>query len=198
MRKETTIRSATIILIVLFSGIAQANLVTNPGFESGATGWVFSDGNASDGRDVGTCESPCVIANTGTWAGFKNLFDGGAGTISQSITTTIGTNYLIELWLADNSFENGTITASFGGITGVSITGADTTTTYSMFSFNHMATSTLTDFVFGGTVTSGTFFIDDVNIEAIQIPAIPIPAAAWLFGTALIGLVGFSKRRKAA
>ena len=28
--------------------------------------------------------------------------------------------------------------------------------------------------------------------------AVPVPAAAWLFGTALIGLVGFSKRRKAA
>jgi len=27
---------------------------------------------------------------------------------------------------------------------------------------------------------------------------IPVPAAVWLFGTALIGLVGFSKRRKAA
>ena len=27
---------------------------------------------------------------------------------------------------------------------------------------------------------------------------VPIPAAAWLFGTALIGLVGFSKRRKEA
>lgn len=28
--------------------------------------------------------------------------------------------------------------------------------------------------------------------------AVPVPAAIWLFGTALIGLVGFSKRRKAA
>jgi len=27
---------------------------------------------------------------------------------------------------------------------------------------------------------------------------VPIPAAVWLFGTAMIGLVGFSKRRKAA
>jgi hypothetical protein len=30
------------------------------------------------------------------------------------------------------------------------------------------------------------------------IPAVPVPAAIWLFGTALIGLVGFGKRRKAA
>lgn len=31
-----------------------------------------------------------------------------------------------------------------------------------------------------------------------SVSAIPIPAAVWLFGTALLGLVGFSKRRKAA
>ena len=31
-----------------------------------------------------------------------------------------------------------------------------------------------------------------------HISAVPVPAAVWLFGTALIGLVGFSKRRKAA
>ena len=38
------------------------------------------------------------------------------------------------------------------------------------------------------------------NNEAIRdFPiATPVPAAIWLFGTALIGLVGFSKRRKAA
>jgi hypothetical protein len=31
-----------------------------------------------------------------------------------------------------------------------------------------------------------------------SLPAVPVPAALWLFGTALIGLVGFGKRRKAA
>ena len=29
-------------------------------------------------------------------------------------------------------------------------------------------------------------------------PAVPVPAAVWLFGTALIGLIGFGKRRKTA
>ena len=31
-----------------------------------------------------------------------------------------------------------------------------------------------------------------------EISPVPVPAAVWLFGTALIGLLGFSKRRKAA
>ncbi len=32
----------------------------------------------------------------------------------------------------------------------------------------------------------------------LRVSAVPVPAAVWLFGTALIGLVGFSKRRKVA
>jgi len=37
------------------------------------------------------------------------------------------------------------------------------------------------------------------DVSLIEPPSpIPIPAAIWLFGTAMIGLVGFSKRRKAA
>jgi hypothetical protein len=38
----------------------------------------------------------------------------------------------------------------------------------------------------------------DLNISVAAPSAVPVPAAIWLFGTALIGLVGFSKRRKAA
>jgi hypothetical protein len=39
-----------------------------------------------------------------------------------------------------------------------------------------------------------------INYDTQPMPpsAVPIPAAIWLFGTALIGLVGLSKRRKAA
>jgi hypothetical protein len=43
-------------------------------------------------------------------------------------------------------------------------------------------------------LTSGDFDIYRVS----HLSQVPIPATAWLFGTALIGLVGFSKRRKAA
>ena len=35
----------------------------------------------------------------------------------------------------------------------------------------------------------------DMSFTTAAIPAVPVPAAVWLFGTALIGLVGFSKRK---
>jgi hypothetical protein len=37
---------------------------------------------------------------------------------------------------------------------------------------------------------------DGVSLLLSEVSAIPIPAAAWLFGTALIGFVGYSRRRK--
>lgn len=37
-----------------------------------------------------------------------------------------------------------------------------------------------------------------VDNFSYSISEVPVPAAVWLFGTALIGLVGFSKRKKAA
>ena len=36
---------------------------------------------------------------------------------------------------------------------------------------------------------------DDLVVRVSAVSAVPVPAAIWLFGTALIGLVGFSKRK---
>ena len=58
--------------------------------------------------------------------------------------------------------------------------------------------------------TAGTFrvnspgsygFTDDVSMFytwEFEVAAVPAPAAIWLFGTGLIGLIGFTKRRKTA
>jgi len=52
------------------------------------------------------------------------------------------------------------------------------------------------------TAFQGTNLQDDADndyaLAALTVSAVPVPAAVWLFGTALAGLIGFSKRRKAA
>jgi hypothetical protein len=46
----------------------------------------------------------------------------------------------------------------------------------------------------GNSDTDGTFGFSSTAMPS----AVTVPAAVWLFGTALIGLVGFGKRRKSA
>lgn len=48
--------------------------------------------------------------------------------------------------------------------------------------------------------TGGHIYIDGVgtvDFENVSITAVPVPAAIWLFGSGLIGLISFSKRKKA-
>ena len=44
---------------------------------------------------------------------------------------------------------------------------------------------------------SRAWLIDDLSVATGRVPEIPVPAAVWLFGSALIGLMGFARRRKA-
>lgn len=56
------------------------------------------------------------------------------------------------------------------------------------------------DFVGSNFFSSFGTWNDDFVATAARIPppnVVPIPAAVWLFGTALIGMAGFSKRKKA-
>ncbi len=43
-----------------------------------------------------------------------------------------------------------------------------------------------------GRFTSGGY---NVSVEGTDVSSVPVPAAAWLFGSALMGLVGFSRRK---
>ena len=45
---------------------------------------------------------------------------------------------------------------------------------------------------------SGLQLVQTSSAPIDPIPPVPVPAAVWLFGTALIGMIGFGKRRKAA
>ena len=42
----------------------------------------------------------------------------------------------------------------------------------------------------------GSGAIDNITFTAAEMPQVPVPAAIWLFGSGLIGLVGFARRKK--
>lgn len=50
----------------------------------------------------------------------------------------------------------------------------------------------------GGTVGSaGSDRVDNFIVSGTAIPQVPLPAAAWLFGSGLLGLTGLGRRRRA-
>ena len=48
----------------------------------------------------------------------------------------------------------------------------------------------------GGSLLNPEFGAASVAVTEIPVSAVPIPAAIWLFGSGLIGLIGFAKRKK--
>jgi hypothetical protein len=50
-----------------------------------------------------------------------------------------------------------------------------------------------------GDILGGAYpGLDNLNLSATSIGEVPVPAAVWLFGTALVGFIGVSRRRKIA
>ena len=65
---------------------------------------------------------------------------------------------------------------------------------FSLSGFQNLSSVIFT--AYGGS-SAYSFGIDDITVSDSLSP-VPVPAAVWLFGTALVGLFGFGKRRKAA
>lgn len=116
-----------------------------------------------------------------------------------------------------------TVLGALPTVAGIVWTDGAGSTTFRAYDASNLLLDSLTvdiaDAVFNGTTGEDTFFgithsggisrifisnasggieVDHLQYGGGDLSAIPIPAAVWLFGTALIGLMGFSKRRKAA
>lgn len=46
------------------------------------------------------------------------------------------------------------------------------------------------------TLGNDGIYRGDLYVDGVVVSAVPVPAAAWLFGTGLLGLIGFSRRKK--
>ena len=50
------------------------------------------------------------------------------------------------------------------------------------------------DKTFDYTITGGQMYLSAMTASSITVSSVPVPAAFWLFGTALIGFVGLSRK----
>jgi hypothetical protein len=194
--------------VISQSPALQAFFAANP---TSGDGWTLEGGQFNGG---GTASSTNLNSNAVGAA--KAIFSSAIGTTNNNVVSALKLGNL-------TSFENG-VNADFG--TGGSMSALQTSTETSganlyslgaqqkygaigapdmstvgtasqLFGFTGSAsTGTLTSYILG----SATLGADGTLTIAGNGPAspVPLPAAVWLFGSGLMGLVGVSRRRKAA
>ena len=177
---------------ILAGGVVQANaanIVADPGFESGIAnsytgamgdGWVVTAGTGAICNVSGAACGNAGPAHTGSQMAFLDWSD-SFNTISQTLTTDIGQTYAISFWVFGD--QPNLLNVTFGGSTLVNGT-APAISDYVQFTFNSTATSTSTVLAFSGERTvRGVELLDDVSVSAV-----PEPATCLLTSMALLGL----------
>ena len=187
----------------------QSFLSANP---AAGDGWTVEAGQYNGGG-VNTSTN----ANSNAVGAAKMLFTSNLGTANNGV---VGGFVLNNLTTFENGINNdittgGALSARASGSTETSgpglyglnasqkygLIGAPDTSTLGstaqqLFGFTGSAVAgALTSYILGTATldTSG-----NLTFAANTVSAVPLPAAVWLFGSGLMGLVGVSRRRKAA
>ncbi|MCG2614290.1 endo-1,4-beta-xylanase [Terrimonas sp. NA20] len=155
---------------------AATELATNPGFESGLTGWsVFNSGNPA-GTSTITATSVTSEVRTGTGAMKVVNPTGYPGSqwrvqvSSGTFNTTVGAQYRIAYWVRAAS-AGGSIRLSTGGAGSAQYQGDQTIgTTWQEVSWTITANGATTSFLFDLGQAANTYFIDDASVKEVVVP----------------------------
>ncbi len=218
MKKTAYTALTCIAALVIFSTTANAaNLIVNGGFENPDISTTVGNRDSNTHTDWNYFDSMNVAgwdgynieiwnsANMGT-VGYEgvqhaelNSHPTGSYNLYQGFATEVGQTYEISFgYMArvddQESFEVGIVNdiSDFGVSSLFAATLDDHVTgQWSTFTDTFVATSDYSIIYFKALQPETTLgnFIDDVAVSAV-----PIPAAAWLFASALLGLVGFGRR----
>jgi hypothetical protein len=187
---------AVSILALAATGLANAgdNLVTNGSFETGDfTGWTLSGDTTFTGVcNVSTCPGG-FPPEDGTYAAYFGPV-GDTATISQTIATTPGDEYSLSFYLANpvggtpNYFN-----VTFGN-SSFSFTNFGTAFTWQQFTLTTLATSDQTQLSFTFRNDPSYWFLDNVTVQQSG-GTVPEPGTLALFGSGVLGIAGFARRK---
>jgi hypothetical protein len=174
-----------LLAALLSTGPAEANLVVNPGFETGDfTGWTL--GGNTILADVGG-----FYTRSGNFgAAFGEVTT--PGTLSQTIATSPGASYTIDFWMKNlaGAFNSPNtpnfFSVSFGGNLLASLTDA-APFDYTEFTYNVVASTSSAVLEFTFRSDPAAWYFDDVSV----VGSVPEPGTLGLFlaGLAVLGLM---------
>ena len=183
MNQKTLLFVVAVLASVALS--AHANLVVNPGFETGSFApWTNTGDTSFSGVSNG------VPVHSGSYAAFFGPTSND-GFLDQNIVTVPGLSYIVDFWLSnDDSVGNNHMSASFNGVQILSLVNA------APFPYTHytsnpiMATTALTDLHFTFYNPPAYYYLDDVAVNAV-----PEPGTLGLIALGALGLVGAVRKR---
>ena len=169
---------------------AKANLITNPGFETGNfTGWTVSQFALVTGTVNG------IAPHSGTFQ--ATFFNGiGSGSLSQSVATTPGATYTIDFFAANNNGgfpQSITLAVNWGGTTIFSHL-FTSNTAYTEYTFTETASASSTSLNFTLSGSTGVFLFDDISVTPTGVGVPDGGTTVSLLGCALVGLAGLRRK----
>ena len=210
MKYQATIK-IIYIFFALFSFDAHANLITNGDFETGdLSGWTaYTEANGVISESVTLFDingDSTLSLSAGFNVGQVNYTEGvyTGGGISQSFASSAGLyNFSLDIAaLGGNVYDNVS-----GGLFSLLVDNvvvdsfdfgfidANIVERSSLFASLNLSSGlhTLSILMQRPFLTnSGT---PNQFLDNIEVSAVPVPAAAWLFGSALLGFFGFSRKK---
>ena len=172
---------------------AKANLIVNPGFETGsnttAPPWQFGGGQIQN-SPAGTVNGVAPHSGNRQWAIYGGQIP---GTLSQSVATTPAATYTIAFFAA-TTFVQGpvSLTVTFGGTTVFNhLFTSDTG--YTQYTANVTVPGSLStlNFSVGGI---GYLLLDDVSVEPAGVGVPDGGTTVSLLGCALLGLAALRRK----
>jgi len=179
------------IISLLFSGHISA----------GTIGWGASSTNVN-------VSDSFTVDIVGT--GFTSNVDGGGVNFAfnSSVLNVTSISINENVWNLGAGINTGTINNVSGVVSGISVNAWDDVLgDFTMASVTFQAIGSgvssllisewgINPWASGGSLLNPDFAAASVTVAEAPISAVPVPAAVWLFGSGLIGLLGFAKRKK--
>jgi hypothetical protein len=174
------------MLAGFLAGAAHANLISNPGFETGdLTGWT------ADGWDVTE-----FLPHSGGWSAFTVCVGSQctdpaspfAAFLYQDVTTVAGSAYSLSFWFNTGDFatEGSELLVLWDGVQVADFLNVDTSTVYQFAMVpNLTATGPTTRLQFFGRQDPSVLLLDDVDMEQVA-ASVPEPEAIVLIPLGLL------------